>query len=195
MVAVLAVVTIVVSGCGSKTNGGGFAPAGGGSPTSTTSGPTPTTSSSAASSAASQSALPTPSTMTTAQLKRSVLDAYKAYMAAYERAYEINSTSELSQYAVDPILGRVTKDIQADAAKHVIWRFHNVLNPRLQGWSTDQALVVVLDCVQNLGWYKYSLATGAKIGSKNLGNSYYQTHVKYVQGVWKIADVKVAGRC
>jgi hypothetical protein len=145
--------------------------------------------------AASVRPLPAPSTMTAPQLRQSVLDGYKSYMAASEAAYETNNTSSLGQYAVDPILSRVTQDIQANAAKGVIWRFHNVLNPQLQGWSKDKTLVVVLDCLQNLGSYEYSLANGARVSTKKAANSYYQAHLKYIQGVWKITDAKVGSRC
>ena len=89
----------------------------------------------------------------------------------------------------------VTKDIQANAAKGVIWRFHNVLNPQLQGWTKDKVVVVVLDCLQNLGSYEYRLANGARVTSKKAVNSYYQAQMKYVQGVWKITDAKAGNRC
>lgn len=133
--------------------------------------------------------------MSSPQLKQSVIDAYRVYMAAYERAYETNDTSTLDQYAVDPILGQVVRDIQANAAKRVIWRFHNVLNPQLQGWTPDKTTVLVLDCLQNLGSYEYSLNDGSRISTKKAVNSYYQAQMKYVQGTWKIADAKAGNQC
>jgi hypothetical protein len=187
----------VLSGCGSaKAKGGGFDPSGtagagaGGTPGAASTGGVP-----GAAAGPVAPPLPAPSTMTAPQLRQSVLDGYKSYMAASEAAYETNNTSSLGQYAIDPILSRVTQDIQADAAKGVIWRFHNVLNPQLQGWSKDKTLVVVLDCLQNLGSYEYSLANGARVSIKKTANSYYQAHLKYIQGVWKITDAKVGSRC
>ena len=191
----LTAVVVLLSGCGSssKAKGGGFAPAGGDTPTSTAPGVTDPSAPSASASASAAGLAP--SAMTTPQFKQAVLSGYKAYMTAYEHAYATNITSTLGQYAADPVLGKVTKEIQADAAKKVVWRFHNVLNPQLQGWATDRTLAVVLDCVQNLGWYKYSLTSGARTGTKSAGNNYYQTHLKYVDAVWKVTEVKVGGRC
>jgi hypothetical protein len=89
----------------------------------------------------------------------------------------------------------VVRDIQANAAKKVIWRFHNVLNPQLQGWTQDKTTVVVLDCLQNLGSYEYSLTDGSRLGTKKAANNYYQAQMKYVQGTWKIAVAKAGNQC
>lgn len=133
--------------------------------------------------------------MSSPELKQSVIDAYRAYMAAYERAYETNDTSTLAQYAVDPVLGQVVRDIQANAAKHVIWRFHNVLNPQIQAWLPDKTVVLVLDCLENLGSYEYSLSDGSRLSTKKAANNYFQAQMKYVQGAWKITDARAGNQC
>lgn len=185
-----------LAGCG-KSGKGTFHPSGSVSSASdrpVVAGPSGTTGSVSASNGTA-SPLPAPSTMTTPQLKTSVLDTYRAYMAAYEAAYETNDPSGLGPYAMDPVLGRVTAELQAQAKAGVIWRFHNVLNPQLQGETKDRTLVLVLDCVQDLGSYEYSLANGARIATKQAANNYFQAEVKYVQGGWKVSDTKVGNRC
>jgi hypothetical protein len=181
------VLVALLAGCGStpKTSSGTFNP----------SGTTDTSSPSAISSDSPATAAPAPSAMTTPEFTRSVLSGYRAYQAAYERAYETNDPSGLGQYATDPILSLVEKDIEAGIARGEIWRFHNVLNPRLQGWTPDRTTVAVLDCLQTLGSYRYNAKSGKRLGSGRAVNGYYQAQMRYVAGTWKIFDAKVGKRC
>jgi hypothetical protein len=133
--------------------------------------------------------------MTMPQFQQSVLNGYRNYMAVYEQAYETNDVSKLHQYAIDPLLSQVVDELQANTNKKIIWRFHNVLDPILQGWSNDRSLAVVLDCVQNLGAYEYSLADGHRLTFKKPTRIYYQTHMRYMQGIWKAVSLKTGGPC
>jgi hypothetical protein len=180
------VLVALLAGCGGTTSSGNgtFRPSG-----------TTDDSASGASSDAPLSAAPAPSAMTTSELTRSVLSDYRAYQTVYEQAYANNDPSGLSRYATDPILTLINKDIEGDIARGEIWRFHNVLNPRIQGWTQDHTTVVVLDCVQTLGSYRFDAKTGKRLGSGQAVNGYYQAQMRYVAGTWKIFDAKVGKRC
>jgi hypothetical protein len=183
----------LVAACGSRTQGGGFHP----------SGKPPADGSSAGSSASSGSAangsgavdtnpgVGTPSPKT----PQAALAAYRAYQLAYEQAYVNNDVRLLNPVAMDPLLSVVSKDIASVRADGFIWRFHNVLNPKIQGSSNDGATVVILDCVRTLGSYKFSAKTGRRLGSWRGGTSEYQAIMRYSANIWKISEATEAGTC
>ncbi|GAA4520731.1 hypothetical protein GCM10023191_098080 [Actinoallomurus oryzae] len=126
---------------------------------------------------------------------QSALAAYRAYQLAYERAYETNDAGGLSAVAMDPLLSKVTQDIGAVRAQGLIWRFHNILNPRVQGSSSDLSTVVILDCVRTLGSYKYSAKTGRRLTSWRGGTVQYQAVMRYSDDVWKISEATEGEKC
>jgi hypothetical protein len=136
-----------------------------------------------------------PSTLTVQQINGQVLARYRAYQRAYEKAYETNDPSGLSAYAMDPLLGIIAADLQKMAAKREIWRFHNVLNPRIQGRSETGATVFVIDCVRTLAAYRYSAKTGRRLGAYRGGARAYQAIWRYVDGTWKISNATEGQKC
>jgi hypothetical protein len=170
-----------LAGCGSSDSTGSFDPAG-------------RPESAAPSAAASQPAAP-PSTMTTQQINESALARYREYQRAYEKAYETNDPTGLSTYATDPLLGIITKDLQEKAAKNEIWRFHNVVNPRIQGRSKSGSVVFVIDCLRTLAAYRFSAKTGKRLGAFRGGAHAYQAVMKYVEGTWKVSNATQGQKC
>jgi hypothetical protein len=183
----------LIAACGGRTEGGGFHP----------SGKAPADGSSAGSSASSGSAADgsgavdaNPGVGTPApKTPQSALAAYRAYQLAYEQAYRNNDVSVLNPVAMDPLLTVISKDIASIRADGFIWRFHNVLNPKIQGNSNDGSSVVVLDCVRTLGSYKFSAKTGKRLGSWRGGTSEYQAIMRYSANIWKISEATEAGTC
>lgn len=136
-----------------------------------------------------------PSAMSASQLRDSVLGRYRAYQKAYETAYEKNDASGLSAVATEPLLTKIIKDIEQTQAHGDIWRFHNVLNPRIQGRSEDSSVVLVLDCVRTIGAYRFSAKTGKNLGAYRGGAHAYQAVMKYVDGTWKISNATQGQKC
>jgi hypothetical protein len=177
----------LLTGCGSRTPGGGFHP----------SGTAPADGSSAGSPAAAASpgngspgaGGPAPKT------PQAALAAYRSYQLAYERAYEANDASVLDPVAMDPLLAKISKDLAKVRGQGVIWRFHNVLNPVVQGTSSDGARVVILDCVRTLGSYRYDAKTGKRLGSWRGGTFEYQATMRYSNDTWKISEAAEGGKC
>lgn len=126
---------------------------------------------------------------------QSALAAYRNYQLAYERAYETNDASVLDPVAMDPMLSEVTQDVADIRAKGVIWRFHNVLNPRVQGTSNDGSSVVILDCVRTLGAYRYDAKTGKRLNGWRGGSREYQAIMRYSDDSWKISEARQGGKC
>lgn len=180
----------LVAACGGRTQSGGFHPSGkppAGSPTSASSG----------SAAHGSGAIDTNPGVGTPSPKtpQSALAAYRAYQLAYEQAYLNDDARLLNPVAMDPLLTVVAKDIASVHADGVIWRFHNVLNPKIQGTSNDGSTVVILDCVRTLGSYKFSAKTGRRLGSWRGGTSEYQAIMRYSANIWKISEATEAGTC
>jgi hypothetical protein len=175
----------LLTACGNRTSGGfhpsGHAPAGGPGTTSSTSG--------------ASSAGGTPGAAPTAKTPQSALAAYRNYQRVYEQVYETGDPSLLSTVAMDPQLSLVTKDLADVQAQGVIWRFHNVLNPKVQGRSADDSTVVVLDCVQTLGAYRFSAKTGKRLSAWRGGAFLYQAIMKFDNGSWKISDGRQGNKC
>jgi hypothetical protein len=134
-----------LAACGARPSAGGFHPHG--------SAPPPE-----APVAAPQRAAPS-----TAQ--RSALAAYRSYQLAYEKAYQTNDARGLNAVAMDPLLSQVTRDVARIRDEGVIWRFHNVLNPQVQGRSKDGSKVVIVDCVHTLGAYRFNAKTGKRLNA------------------------------
>jgi hypothetical protein len=144
---------------------------------------------------ASQAAAP-PATMTIAQVNTQVLTRYRAYQEAYEQAYATGDPKDLAAVAMDPVLTRVSKDARRTLNKGEIWRFHNVLNPHVQGRSKDNGIVIVIDCIRTLSSYRYSAATGKRLGSWPGGNTYlYQAVMRFTGDTWKISDATQGKKC
>jgi hypothetical protein len=177
--------------CGSRTEGGGFHPSGqvqgDGSSTASSAGATGAAASSGH--GAPEAGGPAPRT------PQSALAAYRSYQLAYERAYENNDVSLLSAVAMDPLLSDISKDINDVRGQGVVWRFHNVLNPQVQGGSADGSSVVILDCVMTLGSYKFDAKTGKRIGSWRGGTAEYQAIMRYSDDTWKISEATEGGKC
>jgi hypothetical protein len=173
----------LLAGCGgSSGSAGAFDPAG-----------RPQTPASSAPAGAPGSA--PPSTMTTQQINQQVLARYRAYQKAYEKAYERNDPGGLSAHVMDPLLGAITKDIGELVAKREIWRFHNVLNPRIQWRASNGSTVYVIDCVRTLAAYRFSATTGKRLGAYRGGARAYQAVLKYVDGTWKISNATEGQKC
>ncbi|RKS71932.1 hypothetical protein BZB76_4743 [Actinomadura pelletieri DSM 43383] len=136
--------------------------------------------------AAAPAAAP-PSAIPPKQLYQTVLNRYRAYQAAYQKAYETNDPTDLPTVAMDPILGQVTRDVQATKAKGEIWRFTNTLNPRVYARAKDSTKVYVIDCVRTLAAFRFSAKTGRRLDG-GPGSAYvYRATVQYDSGVWKVA--------
>lgn len=179
----------LVAACGSRTQGGGFHPSGTAPAGGSTAGP-------ATSSAANGATDPNPGVGTPApKTPQSALAAYRAYQRANEQAYENNDPSPLKPVAMDPLLTKITKDIASVRADGLIWRFHNVINPQVQGTSADGSTVVVLDCLETLGAYKYSAKTGKRLQSYGGGTFQYQATMRYSSNIWKISDAAKGEKC
>jgi hypothetical protein len=174
----------LLTGCGgSSGSAGAFDPAG-----------QPQTSAPAAAPATSAPSAP-PSTMTVQQINTQVLARYRAYQKAYEKAYERNDPSGLTAHVMDPLLGVIAKDIEKMTAKQEIWRFHNVLNPRIKGRAPNSSVVTVIDCVRTLAAYRFSTKTGKRLGAYRGGTRAYLAVLKYVDGTWKISNATEGQKC
>lgn len=132
---------------------------------------------------------------TQAKTPQAALAAYRAYQRTYEKVYETGDPAPLSTVAMDPQLSLVTKDVRNVRAQGVIWRFHNVLNPRVQGRSTDDSTVVILDCVQTLGAYRFSAKSGKRLSAWRGGAFLYQAIMRFDRGSWKISEARQGRKC
>lgn len=172
-----------LSACASSSKGGSFTPSG-------DPGTAPRT-------AAASTAPPAPS-MSRAQADENVLDRYRAYQRAYEKAYATGDPDPLSEVATDPLLGIITEDVNATFKdrKGVVWRFRNVLNPKVHSRSKDLTSILVVDCVRTLGAYKFSAKTGKRIGGTDKSSTYtYQARFQYDGTTWKVAEARKGKRC
>jgi hypothetical protein len=175
-----------LTACGSRTSGG-FHPSG-----QVPSGDHTTTSSGGGTQGTSSTA---PAGDPTAKTPQSALAAYKTYQRVYEQIYETGNAAPLNSVAIDPQLSLITKDLASVQAQGVIWRFHNVLNPRIQGRSADDSTVVILDCVQTLGAYRFSAKTGKRLSAWRGGNYLYQAIMRFADGSWKISEARQGRKC
>lgn len=182
----------LVAACGGRTQEGGFHPSGKAQTNAPVAG-----SASAGSGAAGSGAVDTnPGVGTPSpETPEAALAAYRAYQLAYERAYQSNDASVLNPVAMDPLLARIAKDIASVRASGRIWRFHNVINPQVQGSSADRSTVVIIDCLKTLGAYKFDAKTGRRLGSFRGGTSLYQATMRYSSSIWKISDATEGGKC
>jgi hypothetical protein len=129
------------------------------------------------------------------QINAQVLSRYREYQRAYERAYETNDANALATFAIDPLLSIITDDLKKLAAKGQIWRFHNVLNPRIQGRSQTGSTVFVIDCVRTLAAYRFSAKSGKRLGTFRGGTRAYQAVMRYIDGTWKISNATEGQKC
>ncbi|MEO3782392.1 hypothetical protein ABGB12_03615 [Actinocorallia sp. B10E7] len=137
-------------------------------------------------------------TVSRADADKTVLERYRAYQRAYEKAYATGDPDPLAEVATDPLLGIITKDVDATFKdrKGVIWRFRNVLNPKIGSRSKDLSSIVVVDCVRTLGAYKFSAKTGKRIGGTDKSSTYtYQARFQYDGTTWKAAEARKGKRC
>ena len=186
------VLTGLLAACGGRTDGGGFHPSGQ-APADGSSTTAPTGSGGATGTAGDDGApgAGAPAPMT----PQSALATYRSYQLAYEKAYETNDPSVLGPVAMEPLLGTITKDMAAIRAQGIIWRFHNVLNPHVQGKSADGSSVTIIDCLKTIGAYKYDAKTGRRLSSWRGGTGLYQAVMRYSDNVWKISDATRGGKC
>ncbi len=136
-----------------------------------------------------------PSTIPTAQLFETVLKRYREYQAAYKKAYEKNDPSELDAVAMDPLLTKLTEEVEATKARGEVWRFTKTLNPRVYARSKDSTKIYILDCVHTLAGYRYSAETGERTGGGPGGAFLYRYTVQYDEGTWKVAASVRDGKC
>jgi hypothetical protein len=181
----------LLAACGGRPSGGGFHPNGQAPADGSSTAPSGDASGSADSSAGNTPGTGGPMPKT----PQSALAAYRGYQLTYEMAYENNDASLLGPVAMDPLLSIITRDINKIRAQGFIWRFHNVLNPHVQGSSADGSSVVILDCVKTLGSYQFSAKTGKRIGSWRGGTAAYQATMRYVDSTWKISEAIEGGKC
>lgn len=184
----------LLAACGSRTDSGGFHPSGQApadrSSTASSTGTGGTSGSAGdAGNGSPVAGAPAPRT------PQAALAAYRGYQFAYERAYENNDPGLLNPVAMDPLLSKVARDIDDVRGQGVIWRFHNVLNPQIQGGSKDGTSVVILDCVTTLGSYKFDARTGRRLGSWRGGTAEYQAIMRYSDDTWKISEATEGGKC
>ncbi|MGP4023871.1 hypothetical protein [Actinomadura sp. 3N407] len=136
-----------------------------------------------------------PSAIPTAQLSKSVLQRYRAYQAAYKKAYETNDPSQLPTVAMDPLLTEITEQIEATRAKGEIWRYTSTFNPRVYARSKDSTKVYIVDCIRTLVGYRYSAETGERLGGGPGGTHLFRTTLQYDSGVWKAAESVREKKC
>jgi hypothetical protein len=163
----------LLTACGARPSAGGFHPHG--------SAPPPDISQSAAPAATAD--------------QRSVLAVYRSYQLAYEKAYQTNDARGLNAVAMDPLLAQVAEDIARRRAEGVIWRFHNVLDPRIQGRSEDGSRIVIIDCVHTLGAYRFDAKTGKRLSAWRGGSRFYQAIMRFSGNTWKISEARQGDRC
>lgn len=145
--------------------------------------------------AAAPSTSTAPSAIPTKQVYDAVLQRYREYQRVYQQVYETNDPTALSSVMTDPLLSRVTKDVEETKAKGEIWRFTNTVNPRVYGHSKDGTTVYVLDCVKTLAAYRFSATTGKRLGGGPGTSFRYRTSVRYDSGAWKVAETVQERRC
>jgi hypothetical protein len=181
----------LLTACGNGTPSGGFHPSGtaAADPTAASDGSGNGSGGAGASAGSPGAQGPQPKT------PKSALAAYRGYQLAYEQAYANNDPSILDPVAMNPLLGKLTQDMAHVHAQGFIWRFHNVLNPKIQGTSTDGSSVVILDCITTIGAYKYDAKTGKRLDSWRGGTSQYQAVMRYSGDIWKISDATRGGTC
>lgn len=181
----------LLAACGGRTDGGGFHPSGqtGADGSSTAGADGSSTAPGGHSSGTPGAGGPAPRT------PQAALAAYRSYQLAYERAYKNNDPSVLNPVAMDPLLAKVTQDIEDVRRQGISWHFHNVLNPKIQGKSADGSSVVVLDCVMTLGSYKFDVKTGKRLGLWRGGAAEYQAIMRYSDDAWKISEATEGGKC
>jgi len=181
----------LLAACGGRPSGGGFHPDGQAPGDDASTAPSAGASGSAGSSAGTTPGAGGPMPRT----PQSALAAYRGYQRTYEMAYENNDPGLLPPVAMDPLLSIITNDINEIRAQGFIWRFHNVLNPHVQGSSADGSSVVILDCLKTLGSYKFSAKTGKRIGSWRGGTAAYQATMRYSGSTWKISEATEGEKC
>jgi hypothetical protein len=181
----------LLAACGGRASGGGFHPSGqapaDGSPTVPPAGASGSAGSSGGTTPGAGGPMP--------KTPQSALAAYRGYQLTYELAYENNDPSLLNPVAMDPLLSIISRDINKIRGQGFVWRFHNVLNPHVQGASADGSSVVILDCVKTLGSYQFSAKTGKRIGSWRGGTAAYQATMRYSDSTWKISEATEGGKC
>jgi hypothetical protein len=165
---------VAVAGCGGSGSAGTFRPAGdAGGPS------TPGAASTAR----------TPAPVDTAALTPTIIAQYKRFQKVYETSFANNDTSELTGVATEPILGQLMRTAERARSQGIVWRYHNVLNPRLALITKDGRQAVVLDCVQTLGSFKYDARTGKRLTANTTGGqTRYRALMRLVDGIWKLSD-------
>jgi hypothetical protein len=137
----------------------------------------------------------TPTPQTDAEINAAALEQYKKFQETYRTVYQTGDPAPLADVAVDPILSVVTKDVRATYAKHEIWRFTTVLNPKV-GWrSEDRTSVLIYDCIRTLSAWKFSTKTGKRLGGGPGGTHVYRARLRYDGIGWKVAEGLSGKKC
>ncbi|MCP2336596.1 hypothetical protein [Actinomadura rupiterrae] len=181
----VAAALLLASACGGSHKDGGFAPNGKFDNAGRTSSPD----------LPSASGPGLPPTLTPQQVDQAVLDAYRRFQQTYQQVYQNNDPTPLAQVAADPLLTKVTNDVQATKAKGEIWRFVNISNPRIYARTKPGTKVFIIDCMRTLAAYRFSAATGKRIGGGDGAAFVQRTGLKYVDGVWKVYDSVRDNQC
>ncbi|MEO5876763.1 MAG: hypothetical protein ABIS86_21120 [Streptosporangiaceae bacterium] len=175
-----ALVTLTACGNNPPKNSGSFNPAG-------------TTAPGSAPPSALATGQPTTSI---AEIDKTVLARYREYQDTYKKVYADGDPAPLTDIAIDPLLGIITKDVEAVKRQGRIWRFTNLLNPKIKNRSKDLKSVVVIDCVRTLGAYVFSAKTGKRLPGGGRGGTYvYQARFRYDGVTWKIAEAQKGKKC
>ncbi|MBW8481440.1 hypothetical protein [Actinomadura parmotrematis] len=193
-VLVLAPAALTAAACGSQhPSGGAFSPSGTvNQDASAAPAPSPD---SAMTNAPTRTTAAVPPTAPVAQVNKAVLDAYRAYQSMYQKVYERNDPTGLDAVAMDPLLTKVTKDVQRTKTKGEIWRFTNVSNPRVYARNKTGDSVFISDCLRTLASYRYSAKTGKRTGGGPGTSFAYRAAVRYTAGVWKVSDAIRDKKC
>jgi hypothetical protein len=96
---------------------------------------------------------------------------------------------------MDPLLTKITNEVEAVRAKGEIWRFTSTFNPRVYARSTDYTKVYVIDCIRTLASYRYSAETGKRIDGGPGEAFIFRTTLQYDSGTWKAAAFVRDKRC
>ncbi|GAB3279362.1 hypothetical protein GCM10027589_05860 [Actinocorallia lasiicapitis] len=181
----LLLITLSASACTSEpTSSGTFHPAGEATPLTATGTP----------GATGPAAGSTP-TLPPAEIDAIALRRYRDFQAAYQQAYATGDASVLSGVVMDPLLGIITKDVETETSKGVLWRFNNILNPKVGSKSKDGTAVLIVDCLATLQATKVMVETGKVVQAKRLGAHLYQARLLWDGTTWTTAEARKGKPC
>ncbi|MDX6738666.1 hypothetical protein [Actinocorallia sp. A-T 12471] len=146
--------------------------------------------------AAPAAPLPTAPTVTKAEADKIVLDRYRLYQKTYEQAYATGDPTPLADVATDPLLTIITKDVTKTHNAGHIWRFRNLLNPKIQKRSSNLTKIAVIDCIRTLGAFRFSAKTGKRTGGTKKSTTFgYSVIFVYDGTTWNASEAKKGKPC